>query len=339
MRCEEIEKLLPNYVNGDISTSQKRLIEEHLSRCTRCRKALAAYNEAKQYLASLEDSPVPPESTQATMTKVKTATTKSRSQQWLRPALAAGAAVVILAILLVTQPWGIKSPAGITAPAVPPPLSVTIIPAVIFLALLAGILMMVVLAFGKRLAKSIAGITSVLFGIIGIYVGLHALLVDTSDLFLVVGIIPIFGLIMGIVAIKRHYRHRPAAVTGVVLCLSALALDTIFVITYPAPRIWIVIATVAIPVSIIIYAFHHEIKQLPRQCLRPALGAAAAVIIIAVLLVTQPWSVSPQSVMTKAYAATEGLQSYRMSYNSVKTTYTDETAELIFESEFAAPHG
>ena len=165
----------------------------------------------------------------------------------------------------IAQPWVAKSPWGITSPMAPPPLSVTIIPAVIFLALLAGILMMLGLAFGNRFARSIASIASILFGLIGIYFGLYALLVDISDLFHVNGIIPIFGLIMGIATIKQHYRHRQAAVTGVVLCLSALALDTIFVITYPAPRIWIIIATVMIPIIIITCAFYSKTKRYPRD--------------------------------------------------------------------------
>ncbi len=336
MKCGEVEKLLPDYVSGDISASQRRLIEEHLSRCTRCRKALAAYNEAKQYLTSLKDSPVPPEFTKATMKKVRAAT-NSRTQRWLRPVLAAGAAVVIvLAVLLAVQLWGLGSQSGIGGTMMPPPLSHIIVTDVMFLALLGGILMMLGLAFGNRLARGAAGGASILFGIIGIYVGLHALLVDTSDLFLVVGIIPIFGLIMGIVAIKRHASHQWAAIIGMVLCCSALVLDTIFVITYPAPRIWIIIATVALPVSIITYAFHHEIKQFPRKWLRPALAAGAAVVILAILLVTQPWGVSPQSVMARACAATEGLQSYRMS-SYTTSIFNGETKEQTYEMAFAAP--
>ncbi len=115
MKCEEVEKLLLDYLSGDISASQRQLVEEHLSRCARCRKALAACNEAKQHLASLKHTPVPPDFTKATMMKIKASETKSHFQQWLRPALAAGAAVIILAILLVTQPWSISSPEALAA--------------------------------------------------------------------------------------------------------------------------------------------------------------------------------------------------------------------------------
>jgi len=108
MRCEELEKLFPDYLNGDISASQKQLMDEHLSHCARCRSTLAAYEEARQHLSFLKDAPIPSDFAKATMTKVKAATTKSRSRQWLRPALGAATAVIVLAILLVTQPWGVN---------------------------------------------------------------------------------------------------------------------------------------------------------------------------------------------------------------------------------------
>lgn len=117
MKCEEIEKLLPDYLSGNISASQRQLVEEHLSRCTRCRKALAAYNEARQYLTSLKDSPVPLDFTEATMIKIKALdTAKSVFRKWLRPALGTAAAVIIIVVLLVTQPWGV-SPQSVMAQA------------------------------------------------------------------------------------------------------------------------------------------------------------------------------------------------------------------------------
>lgn len=105
MKCEEIEKLLPDYLSGDISTAQRQLVEEHLLHCAHCQNTFDTYKEAKQHLSSLKDSPVPPDFAKAAMTKVKAAS-KSRSRQWLRPALGATAAIIILAVLLITQPWG-----------------------------------------------------------------------------------------------------------------------------------------------------------------------------------------------------------------------------------------
>lgn len=67
------------------------------------------------------------------------------------------------------------------------------------------------------------------------------------------------------------------------------------------------------------------------------LVAVATIIILAVLLMTQPWGLSPQRVMAEAYVATAELQSYRMWYNSITTTFAGETSETTFESEYAAP--
>jgi len=94
MRCEEIEKLIPDYVSGDISELQRQLLEQHLSRCAPCQETFNVFKEARQHLSSLKDSPVPPDFAKAAMTKVKSATTKGHSQQWLRPALATGAVII-----------------------------------------------------------------------------------------------------------------------------------------------------------------------------------------------------------------------------------------------------
>ncbi len=82
-----------------------------------------------------------------------------------------------------------------------------------------------------------------------------------------------------------------------------------------------------------------DILKRPFQRLtRPVLIAIPLVAILVALLVLQPWSVSlgPRSVMAEAYAATEGLQSYRMSSTFV-SFFEGETSEGTFEMEFVAP--
>ena len=75
-----------------------------------------------------------------------------------------------------------------------------------------------------------------------------------------------------------------------------------------------------------------------RRWLRPALAAIPIVAILIALTVLQPWSsfTGTQSVMAKAYAATAGLQSYRMSVFSSSTS-GGRTFEQNSEWEFAAP--
>ncbi len=115
MRCEEIEKVIPDYISGDIVDAQRQILEQHLSCCAHCQNTLDTYKEARQHLSSLKDSPVSSDFAKAAMTKVKAAATRSRSRQWLRPALGVAAAAIIIAVLLVTRPWGISTPEALAA--------------------------------------------------------------------------------------------------------------------------------------------------------------------------------------------------------------------------------
>ena len=75
-----------------------------------------------------------------------------------------------------------------------------------------------------------------------------------------------------------------------------------------------------------------------QRLLRPALIAVPVAAILVALLVLQPWGASPgpHSVMAEAYAATAGLQSYRMT-SSTTNTFEGEVVEQTFELEFATP--
>ena len=79
-----------------------------------------------------------------------------------------------------------------------------------------------------------------------------------------------------------------------------------------------------------------ETKSRFQKWLRPALGAAAVVIVLAILLVTQPWGLSLQSVIARAYATTENLQSYRV-FSFTTYMYETKTVDITWEIEFAAP--
>ncbi|MFC1993698.1 anti-sigma factor family protein [Chloroflexota bacterium] len=72
------------------------------------------------------------------------------------------------------------------------------------------------------------------------------------------------------------------------------------------------------------------------RLLRPVLVAAPIAALIITLLVTQLPGVNTEGVISKAYAATAGLQSYRMS-GSTTSTYNGESSETTFNWEFASP--
>ena len=80
------------------------------------------------------------------------------------------------------------------------------------------------------------------------------------------------------------------------------------------------------------------LKRPFQRLLRPALIVVPVVAILVTLLVLQPWGTSlvPRSVMAEAYAATAGLQSYRM-FSSTTSTFEGKTIEQTFELGFAAP--
>jgi len=178
---------------------------------------------------------------------------------WLRYGLVIVVLMAIIAGLLADQYRGMEIPEIISAPMSPPPLGYVIITDIGWAALLAGTLIMIGLAFRNRFALALADVYSMLLGIIGWYFGLYALTTLKSDMFLGMGILPIFGLIMGIVAIKKRADRRWSALTGVVLCISALVLDIIFLFSYPAKHIWIITLTILIPIGVGAYALRHEI--------------------------------------------------------------------------------
>jgi hypothetical protein len=205
-----------------------------------------------------------------------------------------------------------------------------------------GILLVSGLSFGYRRAKTIAGTAALALGIIGLFMALYSLSSIWWRLVLLVGI-PVVGLIIGIADLRQRGRRRWMPITGIVLGSLALLLVFLNAImlninNVPGESVVRVIAMAVIIASIIAYAFKERIMsiRISGRLLRPVAIVLAAVVVLIVALV-QPWSVNPEGVIARAYSATEGLLSYRMSYNSLKTTYSNETEELTFESEFVAP--
>jgi len=87
-----------------------------------------------------------------------------------------------------------------------------------------GILVLVGLGLRNRLSEAIAGVTSVLLGIIGIFWGMYAMSSLPGALVLILGTSAI-GLLIGIVDFKRRTGRRKTAIAGVVICSLALVWD------------------------------------------------------------------------------------------------------------------
>ncbi len=56
MKCEEIEKLLPSFVEGQITKEERRAIESHLSECAGCRESHRRYIFLEESLSALKDT-------------------------------------------------------------------------------------------------------------------------------------------------------------------------------------------------------------------------------------------------------------------------------------------
>ena len=340
MNCKDLKELLSAYVDGELSRTQREFLEEHVAVCADCKATLEGYRAVNQKLTLLREVPAMPDRKGAIISKIKEEHTRKPTQPWLRPALVVTVVIAVIAALIGVEFLGVGSSEG-TGVMMPPPLSLYIRGYTYTLALLAGVLMMAGLAFRSKFARKIAGFMSIVFGGIGVYLGLNALLAVTkSDQSLIMGIIPFFGLIAGTVYLKKQVGQRWMAVAGLAFCLAALVLYIIFLVNYHHWFSWLLLAiAIVIPAGVIGYSFHSEITGVSPRWRRLALVAIPIVAILIALTVLQPWNSfpGPQSVIAKAYAATTELQSYRMSYSSITRDIEGEASKLTTESEFVAP--
>jgi len=117
MNCRDLEELLSAYADGELSRTQREFIEGHLADCADCRATLADFVAAGRRLSSLREVPAGPDLKEATMLKIRATSASSGKsfRRWLRPVTATVAIVAVIAVLLVTQPWGMKSPEAMAA--------------------------------------------------------------------------------------------------------------------------------------------------------------------------------------------------------------------------------
>jgi hypothetical protein len=105
MNCRSIKEFLAAYVDGELSSEQKDLVEEHLAGCLFCRAKVDGYRAVNQQIASLKDTATVAGIKGVTMSKIQRDNLKKPSRKWLRPALAAVPIVAIIIALTVLQPW------------------------------------------------------------------------------------------------------------------------------------------------------------------------------------------------------------------------------------------
>jgi predicted anti-sigma-YlaC factor YlaD len=300
MNCKDLEELLSAYADDELSRTQKEFVEEHLSSCADCRETLAEYVQAGRRLSSLRELPESPDIRGATLSKVRVAGTVPEKMhvQWLYTLAAVIAVFIIVALLIRADSWNAGSPGG-TGVMAPPPLSGYIRGYTYTLGLVAGFLMIVGLVFRIKFILKITGFMSIMFGGIGVYLGLDAITsVSKSDQSLIMGIFPLLGIIIGTVYIKKRAGRRWPADTAMFLSLVALVLYIIFLAGYHHWFSWLLIfAAVAIPVGIIGCTFRNEIIKLREIRWRPFLvGIPVAIVLIAIVVVPSLLIKSPEAM-------------------------------------------
>jgi hypothetical protein len=117
MNCKNLEELLSAYADGELPRTQKEFIEEHLRSCADCRETLAGFVAAGRQLSSLKEMPAVTDIKGATLYRIKRDNIPAGNtlRRGLRPALAIGAAIIIIAVLLAVQPWDFNTPAAAAA--------------------------------------------------------------------------------------------------------------------------------------------------------------------------------------------------------------------------------
>ncbi len=110
MSCESIEKLLPLYVEGDLSSGERREVDEHVASCESCCSSLRFYEELEASLLSLGDArPSPARAAAAVSGSLGL---RSRAGfRWTWPGVPAltGAAFIVLGIALYVLRGAIPS--------------------------------------------------------------------------------------------------------------------------------------------------------------------------------------------------------------------------------------
>ena len=105
MKCKDIQDMLFEYIDNNLSDELVETIDTHLNECGQCRTVLDEYKDVRETLLPLRTVPTFPDMKQRFKERVSTIRTKTLNRL-LRPALIAVPVVVIVALVLALQPFG-----------------------------------------------------------------------------------------------------------------------------------------------------------------------------------------------------------------------------------------
>jgi hypothetical protein len=79
MQCNNIQEKLSAYIDGDISSEERMLIDEHLKSCKQCNETLAEMKKTTEYVRDLGDIEPPAWLTQKIITKIRSEAGREKS--------------------------------------------------------------------------------------------------------------------------------------------------------------------------------------------------------------------------------------------------------------------
>lgn len=111
MKCDLSHEVLSGYLDGELTEKQKRLVEEHLKRCTSCREELEELQRLDQHMRAVEIEEPSREFVFGLNRKVIDAVTKKRRFSFFRlsPMLAPVAVAALVLIILANLDRGAGS--------------------------------------------------------------------------------------------------------------------------------------------------------------------------------------------------------------------------------------
>ena len=105
MRCEAIKELLEEYIEGELSESKQRAVENHISACESCKKELALTRSIPHLVNSLSTPPVPEDIIPNTLKSLNEAS--SARWQWLASLSGKWKLVAVASFMIVIALLGI----------------------------------------------------------------------------------------------------------------------------------------------------------------------------------------------------------------------------------------
>jgi hypothetical protein len=108
MKCDEIRELLSAYADDELSTEQRKLVEQHLGECADCRNRLIEYRQVSQRIGILQTAPSISGFTQSVMSRIREPHPKRYAWSVKRSLYVAVPLVIVLAVvgsLFATRPF------------------------------------------------------------------------------------------------------------------------------------------------------------------------------------------------------------------------------------------